>query len=266
MATARQMANSRLQLRFHTYAVHNQVWLRDSEPHKQYHIKFVSFWLGHWRIMEQVSRSVWQIQSSNGRPRWAHSLLLQPYHWRLSNFAEGSVWAYRGYDDSLHGSNTDHFQDKQTMHHSVTNIWFFSYIWSHERAVLMVRESSAAHGNFLADSHESINFWDENESSGGLLRPTMIFLVWRCWKSCDKRLSQPNHSYFHGHRLHSNLLFRPILKRSIMSSDANAKRMIACLFGVCSGDQFCPHAVQVALPTVRVGAWGELMMRLGSEM
>ena len=41
-----------------------------------------------------------------------------------------------------------------------------------------------------------------------------------------------------------------------MSLSSRSKRMVVCPFGVCLGDQWCPHAVQVALATDRVGAQG----------
>ena len=41
-----------------------------------------------------------------------------------------------------------------------------------------------------------------------------------------------------------------------MSSNANARRMVSCPFSMCSGGQWCPHAVQVALATDCVGDLG----------
>ena len=41
-----------------------------------------------------------------------------------------------------------------------------------------------------------------------------------------------------------------------MALSAGSKRMIACPFEECSGGQWCPHAVQVALATDRVGTPG----------
>ena len=41
-----------------------------------------------------------------------------------------------------------------------------------------------------------------------------------------------------------------------MALSSGSKRMIACPFEECLGDQWCPHAVQVALATDRVGTPG----------
>ena len=41
-----------------------------------------------------------------------------------------------------------------------------------------------------------------------------------------------------------------------MALSAGSKRMIACPFEECSGNQWCPHAVQVALATDHVGTPG----------
>ena len=41
------------------------------------------------------------------------------------------------------------------------------------------------------------------------------------------------------------------MQDNIALSDGS-KRMVACPFGLCSGDQWCPHAVQVVLATDRV--------------
>ena len=41
-----------------------------------------------------------------------------------------------------------------------------------------------------------------------------------------------------------------------MTLSAGCKRMVACPFDECSGDQWCPHAVQVALATDRMGTPG----------
>ena len=41
--------------------------------------------------------------------------------------------------------------------------------------------------------------------------------------------------------------------------------MIACPFEECSGNQWCPHAVQVALATDRVGTRGEMVMQSGLQ-
>ena len=41
-----------------------------------------------------------------------------------------------------------------------------------------------------------------------------------------------------------------------MALSAGPKRMVACPFDECSGDKWCPHAVQVALATDRVGTPG----------
>ena len=80
MEKARNLANARLHLRCHTYAVGDRVWLWDSERPKQHHRKFAPFWLGPWTIVEPVSRSVWRIQSSNGYIRMVHSDMLQPFY------------------------------------------------------------------------------------------------------------------------------------------------------------------------------------------
>ena len=42
-----------------------------------------------------------------------------------------------------------------------------------------------------------------------------------------------------------------------MALSAGFRRMIACPLYECSGDQWCPHAVQVALATDRVGTPGK---------
>ena len=41
-----------------------------------------------------------------------------------------------------------------------------------------------------------------------------------------------------------------------MALSAGSKRMVACPFDECSGDQWCPHVVQVALAIDRVGTPG----------
>ena len=50
-----------------------------------------------------------------------------------------------------------------------------------------------------------------------------------------------------------------------MALRAGSKRMIACPFEECLGDQWCPHAVQVALATDRVGTPGRDGAEIASQ-
>ena len=50
-----------------------------------------------------------------------------------------------------------------------------------------------------------------------------------------------------------------------MALSAGSKRVVACPFEECSGDQWCPHAVQVALATDRVGTPGRDGAQIASQ-
>ena len=50
-----------------------------------------------------------------------------------------------------------------------------------------------------------------------------------------------------------------------MALSVGSKRTIACPFDECSGDQWCPHAVQVALATDRVGTLGRDGAQIASQ-
>ena len=50
-----------------------------------------------------------------------------------------------------------------------------------------------------------------------------------------------------------------------MALSSGSKRMIACPFEECLGDQWCPHAVQVALATDRVGTPGRDGAEIASQ-
>ena len=50
-----------------------------------------------------------------------------------------------------------------------------------------------------------------------------------------------------------------------MALNAGSKRMIACPLYECSGDQWCPHAVQVALAADRVGPPGKDGAEIASQ-
>ena len=50
-----------------------------------------------------------------------------------------------------------------------------------------------------------------------------------------------------------------------MVLSAGPKRMVACAFNECSGDQRCPHAMQVALATDHVGTPGRDGAEIASQ-
>ena len=50
-----------------------------------------------------------------------------------------------------------------------------------------------------------------------------------------------------------------------MALSAGSKRMATCPFDECSGDQWCPHSVQVALATYRVGTPGRDGAEIASQ-
>ena len=50
-----------------------------------------------------------------------------------------------------------------------------------------------------------------------------------------------------------------------MALSAGSKRMVACPFDECSVDQWCPHAVQVALAIDRVGTPGRDGAEIASQ-
>ena len=50
-----------------------------------------------------------------------------------------------------------------------------------------------------------------------------------------------------------------------MTLSVGSKRMVACPFDECSGDQWCPHAVQVALATDCVGTPGKDGAEIASQ-
>ena len=50
-----------------------------------------------------------------------------------------------------------------------------------------------------------------------------------------------------------------------MALSAGCKRMVACPFDEYSEDQWCPHAVQVALSTKRVGTLGRDGAEIASQ-
>ena len=93
--------------------------------------------------------------------------------------------------------------------------------------------------------------------SGSFMLPfRSCFTCW-CRQTCSDTFWRKKSQLHLLHLLNSCPLFPLVFEQPFKSSNANTEKRVEGAFGACSGTDWCPHAVQVALATDRVGTPGK---------
>ena len=83
--------------------------------------------------------------------------------------------------------------------------------------------------------------------SGSFFSPISICFTCWCWKTSSDTFRWKKSLLHLLHLLNSCRLFPLIFDQPFMSSNANTENMVENTFSACSGPDWCPHSVQVAL-------------------